>query len=297
MFNKIIRLYNQNRRKFWTIVAIIVVGLLLLRLANYLAKLSLERQNNATPTNTTTTNSQTYSIISDTNISTSRANKNNEEIENFIKYCNNKQIKNAYDMLSDDCKKYVFQDDINRFEKEYYDIIFSASRLYSKDNWITSNDYTTYKVTYTNNLLSDGKYDSQQSFGDYITVTPDYKLNILKFVSARELQSTCDNSDIEITAITNETYIENETLEVKIKNNTINDIDLEKTNKIYIVDSKDKKYNVSTNGIEEMLKIKSKETKNISLTINKTYNARKVKELVFEGITVKGQEVTIKIDF
>ena len=65
MFNKIIRLYNQNRRKFWTIIAIIVVGLLLLRLANYLAKLSLERQNNATPTNTTTTNSQTYSIISD----------------------------------------------------------------------------------------------------------------------------------------------------------------------------------------------------------------------------------------
>ena len=111
------------------------------------------------------------------------------------------------------------------------------------------------------------------------------------------MQSTCDNSDVEIIAIINETYIEKESLEVKIKNNTTNDIDLEKTNKIYVVDSKDKKYNVSTNGIEEMLKIKSKETKNISLTINKTYNARKVKELVFEGIIVNGQECTIKIDF
>lgn len=67
-------------------------------------------------------------VIDDTDsISKSTAQKINDTIKTYFDYCNNKDYENAFNMLTDDCKRYVYSNNIDNFQS-YIDNIFTSKK-------------------------------------------------------------------------------------------------------------------------------------------------------------------------
>ena len=186
---KLLRFYNQNRKKLWFIVAIIVFVLIIIQLLNSVAKQQNEekiRQTEINKNQETTLNNvvsydkQSEAIISNDNVSKNVKNTNGQLLDKFFTYCVNHKPEEAYELLSTDIKNNMYQSEAI-FESLYYQSKFEGNKQYSFQAWTTRGDSSnTYKVKIFDDILSTGKADSGY-VEDYVTVIKEddnYKLNI-----------------------------------------------------------------------------------------------------------------------
>ena len=112
--HKIISFYNQNRRKIWVILiaAIIIIAIIyyllygITRDSNRNVSDSGSSINEISDKLNSVTITTPKSVISGTTVD---ANENKlKTIDEFVEYCNNGQIEQAYNLLSDDCKKEIY---------------------------------------------------------------------------------------------------------------------------------------------------------------------------------------------
>lgn len=82
-------------------------------------------------------------------------------ISQFLDYCNNGQVEEAYEMLSDDCKKQEYKT-IDIFKTEYIDKIFTYKKEYKieKENEL-------YKITIIDGLIESGSTEDRSSIVNY----------------------------------------------------------------------------------------------------------------------------------
>ena len=149
MDNMIIRFYNQNRFIFWTIVVMIIIAISLLHVLNRTAE-SKSKQNTS-DTNITTNKKldENYSVISGKQLNTVTT----ALISEFIDYCNAGDIEKAYELLSDDCKELLYPD-LQTFKDSYANKIFDTKKLYACQAMITDDDYHTYQINFTKDMLA-----------------------------------------------------------------------------------------------------------------------------------------------
>ena len=157
--NKIIRYYNQNRRKILSIIVVITFGFILLQFFNYIAA------NSTKNLNLNTVNTENQNIGKD-NINTNSAlegviggSMTQEEaniIERFIQYCNQGKKEEAYNMLSKDCKDSMYPK-ISNFIENYYQNNFIESKSYNIQRWTGS----IYKVDLKQNILHTGNISGE----------------------------------------------------------------------------------------------------------------------------------------
>lgn len=88
-------------------------------------------------------------------------------ISNFLDYCNDKQIEEAYSMLSEECIKQKYQT-IDIFKKEYIDKIFA----YKKEYEIKKED-NRYKITILEGILESGNIENRKSIISYYKIEED----------------------------------------------------------------------------------------------------------------------------
>ena len=305
MFNKIRRFYNQNYKKIIMIILIIIMIIVLIQVANYLAKNGLEKTSKTKSTNSSNTNLQTQSIISDTTIDEEKAKKNNDIIEQFVNFCNKKDIKSAYNILSDDCKQIIYNNNIDLFTNNYYNLIFTSTKSYTKENWMSTENMTTYKIQYTNDILADGKYKKEENFGDYITIIYDNKipkLNISKFVTKEELNKTYEDDNIKIEIHTVYKYINSEIYKIKFTNKTDKEIklyDINDNTKWYLQDENSSKYNVVESSLQNnLLILNANGEQDITVQFNKNYNSKKeVNKMLWENIKINDKNTSLEFNF
>ncbi|MBQ8044587.1 MAG: hypothetical protein IJ272_10685 [Clostridia bacterium] len=101
--NKFIRFYNQNRYMVWIIILSIAAFIAIIQILDKFAYEKNKANENISNSNKTTIN-YNYSVITRKEVSSDIS----EIIDEFIKYCNNGQVENAYAMLSDDCKNILY---------------------------------------------------------------------------------------------------------------------------------------------------------------------------------------------
>ena len=77
-------------------------------------------------------------------------------IEQFINYCNTGKIAEAYNMLSETCKKEQYNNNIDQFRNEYINQIFNINIC--KYEIVKMNDI--YVVTLLEDIIATGKIDS-----------------------------------------------------------------------------------------------------------------------------------------
>ena len=189
--NRIIRYFNQNRKKVYISLIIIVFLFGLLQLLNVMAKNKKEEEKDTSGINEIMQNNKSIvsnkSAVSGTSISEKKLKKDTDVIDNFFKYCNEGNIENAYNLLTDECKEEMYPT-IDEFKRIYYNDLFNeGKRTYTIENWFGD----TYQVRMTGDILSTGKIDGNQTKQDYVTIVEkdgDYKININNYVGRTKPQ-------------------------------------------------------------------------------------------------------------
>lgn len=283
MLSNIIGKYNRNRREIWT--AIIIIGFIIgLRFA--LTSYTRNKKKGSSDNTTTyfTDNSQNdYPFLNDKIYENKNVSKNSQEISNtiktFIEYCNNRQVEEAYDMLSEDTKYNLYKSK-TEFVKNYYITFFKTKKIYNMQAWITSGGYYTYKVEFDEDLLSTGGADSNK-IEEYYTVVKEnekYKININRYIGNIEINKITEKNNVKITVLSKNIYLDNIEYKIKVENLSNNTIVLDTKNTkrtTALMDSNNFEYPAYMYKLlENDLTVYSGETKEINIQFNQQYNAK-----------------------
>lgn len=193
-------------------------------------------------------------VIKGSDVSEEQYQKDSEIVEKFLKYCNEKKVENAYSLISDECKKNLYPS-LDAFKNNYYNYIFNNKREFNMQSWVSTPNYTVYKIRYTNNMLTTGTYQADNVYEDYITLIKNEnseKISLGSFVTTIEINSTSVSNNIETKIIRKNVYLEDEGYEMVIRNNTENTIllsDLSSDDSIRLFDNSNGAYNVYLNKI------------------------------------------------
>ncbi len=102
--------------------------------------------------------------------------ENKKLVEQFLEYCKNNKIEEAYNLISDECKKEKYKT-LADFKTNYYNKIFNKKRSVE----IKKQKNNSYKVIFYEDMLEKGKADENTSITDYYTIQDsviEIKLNI-----------------------------------------------------------------------------------------------------------------------
>lgn len=291
--NKIIRFYNQNKYLVWIVILVIIATIAIIQILNTFAEnKKIDRNNASNEILGDIKINSNYSVITGQEV-----NQNLKEIiDEFINLCNNKQINNAYEIISDECKKVLYPT-LEDFTTNYYNKIFNSKKTYLCQSWITKNDSYTFKIDFVQDMLATGT-PSKTSITDYYTIINEnggYKLNINKFVGMENLDVSKTYNNIAINIKSKEIYMNYEIYDIEVINNTQNTVilgDLQDTDNIYIEDEDKKQYLWYSHEIlEENITISRGIKKGISIKFNKPYQAdSEATKIVFTNV-VEGKEI------
>ena len=302
---KLIRYYNQNRKKIWKIILIIFSAFLLLQIVNYFYKIKDEEQKlipkNQTSETNTTTITENKSVVTGKKVQKDTLQTAVTIIDTFIEYCNNHELEKAYDLLTKECKTHIFKSQ-EMFEKAYYDNVFEGkAKKCTVENW----EENIYKVRIADDMLSTGKNNNGYAKEDYITVKKEedeYKLNINSYIGYKQINETTNKDNIKMEVIEKNIYMQNEEYTIKITNNTESRILLDTRTQgksLYLQDKNGNKYPYYANELTDpMLTIEESQTKEIKIKFYSTYREDKnIQNIVFSDIILNNGQRSEKIEF
>ena len=159
-------------------------------------------------------------VITDSKLSEKETEDNSKIIKEFVEYCNENNLQEAYNMLTNDCKEQIYNT-IDIFKQNYVNQIFKTKKSYKLELWIENNNYYTYRITYIEgNPLQTGGYNSGNNYVDYITVVKnnnELKLNIGQFIKKEILNKQKENDNINITINSRLVYFYYQTYNIFIR--------------------------------------------------------------------------------
>lgn len=300
--NILIRWYNQNRKMLWIVVITIIGVFALIQALNSYYKNNTKEGSSSANNSTTTYNTPNYSVVTKKEINNSVSEASQDIIKNFFDYCNNNKIREAYNLLSEDCKNELYPN-INEFKQKYFDIVFTNTKTYSSNLWITNANKNTYRLEIHGDILSTGKKD-EMPIEEYYTVIYEngkYVLNINGYIGKEDINVSKVQEGIEITILSKQVYMEYEKYLVKVKNNLEESIMLntkQNAGSMYIEDENHLKHIAFLNEISDYnLNVLSGFTKETNIRFNRTYKPNiKINKIVFDDIKIGQDSKTKKVE-
>ncbi len=226
---KLLRYWNQNKRKILITIAVIALIIIVIQIANSVVKKRNEKDKNEIRQSTVANDitKPNESIISQDKLTEKETKENSDFIEQFVSFCNQKKADDAYSLLSDDCKNELYPTK-ELFVNNYMNQIFEETVNYELQLWYTVSNCYTYRITYNKgNLLQTGGQGNSSNFLDYITLLKqngEYKLNINKFIRRQTLSKQGGSNGINITINSKCIYVDYEIYNMTVQNNTQNTI-------------------------------------------------------------------------
>lgn len=294
---KVREFYNQNRYMIWIIILILVAIIVLIQILNsFISKRNDIEESNKQNTVIKSSNNninENYSVITGQEVKKEVS----QVIDDFVYCCNNNEPEKAYALLSDECKKALYPT-LDDFTTKYYQKLFKGNITYLYQSWITYNNKYTYKIDFIEDMLSTGKA-SNTSITDYYTIVKQneaYKLNINKFIGIENIDKSTTRNNIKITVNRKRIYMDYETYEIEVENNSSGKIELDslqKTNTVYIEDENGQKYYWYNHEIlEEDISIRRAQRGNVEVKFNKSYQPKKeTTKVVFTNVVANEHNV------
>lgn len=298
--NNIRRFFNQNRGEIIKIAVIIAFALIILQLVNFWTKKKNEEEllKITESTNTTSQENNTEkngtlvsdkSAISGKTVSTENLNNATEVIEQFITYCNEKEIEKAYNLLTSECKNEIYKT-LEIFTKAYYEDVFGGTKkTYTVENWTGD----VYKVRISDDKLITGNSNDGKAKQDYITIkneNGETKININNFIGYSKINKTTTQDNLTMEVVGKNRYKDYEEYIIKIANKTeysiqLDDVSSSKT--LYIEDSKGNKYSYNNNELTNPeITIAQGQTKEVKIKFYSSYvSTKEIKYMVFSNMT------------
>lgn len=308
--SKLRKYYYDNKTKIWKTILIVVSLFALLYFINFLMRnqsqeiLTSQEQNNIQNTvvdNTSLTTNQ--SVVGGGTMDENKLEEDINIIEQFINLCNKKDFEQAYELLSNDCKNNVFNNNFNDFKRTYCDKIFSTKKTYTSENW--SGDI--YKIRLVEDILATGQSSTMgNAIQEWYTVVEENnvkKLNINNYIGGKNYNSTSSTlNGITIKVLNSNTYKDYENYTIEVTNNTNNTIyldDGENTSTIYIQDSKGVKHEAASSEIIfSTFVIPKGQTQRYTIKFTNSYvSNREITQMVFDKIILNYDEYIKSNDY
>lgn len=300
--NILIRWYNENRKMIWIVIFTIIGVFALIQTLNNYYKNNTKEEGSSANNGTTTYNTPNYSVVSQKEINNSVSEASQDIIKDFFDYCNNNQIVDAYNLLSEDCKEELYPN-VNEFKQNYFDIVFTNSKTYSRNLWIANGSKNTYRLEIYGDILSTGKKE-EMPIEEYYTVIYEngkYSLSIRGYIGKEDINVSKLQTGIEISIISKQVYMEYEKYLVEVKNGLETNVVLntkQDTDSLYIEDENHLKYIAFLNEISDYdLDIQNGSAKKYYIRFNRTYKPNiNIQKIVFDSIKIGQDNKTQKIE-
>lgn len=146
-----------------------------------------------------------------------------QTIDKYINYCNQKDYENAYNMLSEGCKKEMFPD-INDF-KSYIDGIFNTKKIYNIQNYSNKDDTYIYTVRILDDVLATGLTGEQDLmyFEEKVVfqeIDGELTFAIREYIQKQPVENVYEDDNLKISVKNVITKYETEIYELEISNKT-----------------------------------------------------------------------------
>ena len=245
--NKFFRFVNQNRNIIILVIVICAFIVLLIKTLNgFFSNPQVKNEDNQNNISNDVQKTKN-SVISNSTLDNKTAQDNYDVLKKFVQLCNENNIEEAYNLLSDECKQNVYPN-LEGFTQNYVNIVFKNKKNLEAKNWIEYEDYVTYLVTYTGDIISTGDVNSEK-FQDYITIDCESnKLNINKYIRRKQINKTTEKNNIKFTMNYVDIYKDYEIYNVDVENKNNKEIVLDNLTSVsgtYIETSEDTKINCS----------------------------------------------------
>ncbi len=212
-----IKIHNFIRKyKRWIFVILIAWGLVVV--INYIIE-----NHDFKETPSTTYEPHTPIMGGNTDVNERTEESISNIIDEFVKYCNEKEYEKAYALLSTDCKENVYPR-IETFE-EYVDRLFPTKKVYTIQNYYNSDNDYVYRLRIFDDILATGLTGEEDL--SYVTeiITlkveqGDLVLSVNGYIGKDILESVYEDKYIKITVKSREKTYETETYEVLFSNKT-----------------------------------------------------------------------------
>lgn len=298
--HNLMRFWYQNKNQIIKVGAIVIFVFLIIQVVNLFVKRNNEKKfenvmngTNINANNTSSTENNTVisdkSAITGQNVSSKQLSTDTNTINNFINYCNQKDLEKAYSMLTEDCKSQIYTT-LDTFTKAYYNDVFNGQKkTCTIENWFGN----TYKVNIYDDMLATGK-ETKYSKQDYITIETENgenKLNINNYIGHKDINKTTTNDNITVQVESRDTYKEYEEYTIKVRNDKDKTIQLDTIQSpktLYLEDEKGVKYNYYSNELtDSMLTIEAGHSKEMTIKFYSTYtSSKKIRRIVFSNLKV-----------
>ena len=292
---KMIRIFNQNRKKIIKIILVIVLIILIINIFNYFFKNNVDNNvvKDESSENIAKEVISTKSAISGQTVFESKLKNDVDFIKKFINYCIEQNIDSAYEMLTNECKEEMINTKEDFFNN-YCLKIFDSNKQFTIENW--SGDI--YLIKITQDILATGKIKNESTKQDYITVVNkdgESKLNINNYIGRKEINKVTERENIKIYITEINTYMDYEIYSLVVENDSENKILLDAGNNVksvYLLDNNKMKYYFFSNEIvENKLIIESKFKNKINIKFSNSYSSdRKLQQLVFSEFVLNYDE-------
>lgn len=283
------RLINQNRKKILYVIFIIIfIFLLIYSMNSILQKDEDKKINNSNITQTTKNTMINQKEETQTTLS-------NNTIQNamkiFVNYCNNNNVEEAYDMLTNDCKEAFNFSTKEVFKKNYLDIRFREKQDYSMVKWSVDGNRTLYLIKFYGDLLSTGGENKEaQEYYTFVKEENGYKININNFIYCEDKNIDVQKDGVRVHIGKMYVYDQYQEVEVSVENLTEGKICLigsgSDPRNVYLENDSKVQYSLmySADGLDDGI-IKKGSTGDYILKFNKAYNVNnKEKYMVFSNI-------------
>ena len=267
-------LYN-NKRNVIKYILIILFALLILHTFNQMAlkKAREENVNNISSSKTTTDNLK-YTVINNKEIEEENIDEIQKVMNEFISYCNNKEIDKAYEYITDDCKNAMYTTK-EMFESNYIKLNFLTYKEASLQAWSEDSNKIIYIVRLSEDMLSSGKVGNV--IEEYYTFIKQedgtYKININNYIYGEDSEKEFSSNGITIKKLHKDVYRDYVKYEFELVNNTSNNIYIEDyIENLYLKDNKSIKYSIiDEKAIEKDVLLGPNGIRRFSLKFNKRY--------------------------
>lgn len=180
---------------------------------------------NVEPEPTTTYEAHTSVIDSSSSVPKSMQNSIEEMLEQYIGYCNEGNYQKAFNMLSEDCRQYEYDNNVEKF-MDHVLVKMPAPKHYAIQNYSNTKydgkNIYIYEIKYTDDLLATGLTNSTYSFTSekiaFCREDSEILMSVGEYIYHTDVKSISENEYLKIDVIDKTVSYDSEVYEVKLTN-------------------------------------------------------------------------------
>ena len=205
-------------KKYRKVILIVIVVWAVIIAINYYLKNKKEPE----VLNTTYTPHEVL-LKSDTEVPEKLQTPIEDLIDDYVNKCNSKDYSGAFNLLTEECKTYVFNDSLDNY-KEYVDEVFDNEKRYSIQDYSNYGEYYIYNIKIIDNIIKTGL--TNQTYAYYeekIAIKQDgntLKMSVDDYMDHEDLKKIAEDDYLKIRIESRENYYNSQLYTIRITNKT-----------------------------------------------------------------------------